>query len=374
MRILIAADSFKDALSASGVCRALANGIRRAQPGASVTEFPLADGGEGTYDVLTVHLGLHTVLADTVDPLFRPMQAPYGLSADGRTAFVEMAKASGLPLLRREERNPLHTTTLGTGLLVADALRRGATRTVLAIGGSATNDGGIGMAAALGWRFLDTGGRKLSPTGAALRHIARILPPETPALSEQVDVICDVTNPLFGPDGAASVYGPQKGADAGAVALLDAGLQHLSRLVEQQLGRPGLAHIPGAGAAGGLGFGALAFLDATLRRGIEVVLDLTRFDDALAHADLVFTGEGKLDGQTLHGKLIQGICQRAARFGVPVVAFCGRLDATPEQVRATGLQEAVCINTVELPLPEMLARTAANLERAAELFWSGKVS
>ena len=372
MRILVAADSFKDALPASGVCKALAAGIRRARPDAQVTEFPLADGGEGTFDVLAYHLGLQTIGAETLDPLFRPIRAPYGLSAGGDTAFVEMAKASGLQLLRPEERNPLRTTTLGTGLLLADAQRRGAARAVLAIGGSATNDGGTGMAAALGWRFLDAGGHDLQPTGESLSRIARILPPEKPVAFQQVEVICDVTNPLYGPDGAARVYAIQKGADPAAVAALDAGLRHLAQLTEQQLNRPGLAHIPGSGAAGGLGFGALVFLHATLRRGIDLILDLTRFDEALARADLVVTGEGKLDGQTLHGKLIHGICQRANRRGVPVVAFCGRLEASPEQISAIGLQQAICINDKDGPLAELLARTWENLERAVgKLIWPG---
>ncbi len=366
MRILVAADSFKDALSAPRVCRAIATGIRQAHLDAQVTEFPLSDGGEGAFEVLAYHLNLKTVEAATVDPLFRPMQASYGLSPDGRTAFVEMAKTSGLQLLRPEARNPLHTTTLGTGMLLADAQRRGATRVVLAIGGSATNDGGIGMAVALGWRFLDTQGREISPVGGQLHQIARIVPPDTPGTLTGVEVICDVTNPLYGPVGAAQVYGPQKGADEATVATLDAGLQHLAQLVEQQWNRPGLAQIPGAGAAGGLGYGAVAFLQATLRRGIDLMLDLTHFDDALAQADLVITGEGQLDGQTLHGKLIHGICRRAARFGVPVIALCGRLAATPEQVQAIGLQQAISINKVELPLPEMLARTEENLERAGQ--------
>lgn len=368
MRILIAADSFKDALAAPRVCRAIATGIRRAHPDAQITEFPLADGGEGTFEVLTHHLGLKTIEVETQDPLFRPLRASYGLSADGQTAVVEMASASGLQLLRPEERDPLRTTTIGTGLLLADALRRGATRVVLAIGGSATNDGGVGMAVALGWRFLDVEGQEIHPTGGQLHRIARIVAPDRLNVFQQVEVICDVTNPLLGTAGAAQVYGPQKGADVAAVAALDAGLQHLAQLVEQQLSRPGLAHTPGAGAAGGLGFGAMAFLGATLRRGIDLVLDLTHFDTALAQADLVITGEGQLDGQTLHGKLIHGICQRAAPFGVPVVALCGRLAATPEQVQAIGLQQAISINEVELPLPEMLARTEENLEQTSSKF------
>lgn len=367
MRILIASDSFKDALSAPDVCRAIAGGIGRRYPEAEIVEFPLADGGEGTFEVLALHLGLQTVETDTVDPLFRPIRAPYGLSADGHTALIEMAKASGLQLLEPGERNPLNTTTFGTGLLLADAFRRGVKHAVLAIGGSATNDAGTGMAAALGWQFRDADWQAVKPTGRSLEQIVKILPPADYQAFERVEVICDVTNSLYGPQGAAHVYGRQKGADDEAIALLDAGLRHFAQIAERQLGKPGLAALPGAGAAGGTGFGAMVFLGATLRRGIDLVMDLTHFDQALESADLVITGEGKLDGQTLHGKLIHGICQRARRKSVPVIALCGQLTATHEQIAQIGLRNAYSINDTELPLPEMLARTAENLTRAAAL-------
>lgn len=367
MRILIASDSFKDALSAPDVCRAIAAGIRQKYPDAEVIEFPLADGGEGTFEVLSLHLGLQTVETDTVDPLFRPIRAPYGLSADGHTALIEMAKASGLQLLKPDERNPLNTSTFGTGLLLADARRRGVKHVVLAIGGSATNDAGTGMASALGWRFSDVAGQAVKPVGGSLGSIAGILPPSDLQAFERVDVICDVTNPLYGPQGAAYVYGRQKGADDEAIAQLDAGLQHFAQIAENQLNKPGLPEMPGTGAAGGMGFGAMIFLGATLRRGIDLVMDLTRFDQALESADLVITGEGKLDGQTLHGKLIHGICQRAGKSGVPVIALCGQLTATAEQIAQIGLQKAYSINEKQLPLAEMLARTGENLTRAAAL-------
>jgi len=362
MHILIACDSFKDALDAETVCRAIATGLKRAHPGVTVTEMPLSDGGEGVLDILRKALRLTRIEKQVSDPLGRPVSASYGLSADGKTALVEMATASGLQLLKPEERNPLRTTTYGTGELLADARARGATTALLAIGGSATTDAGIGMAAALGWRFLDAHGQPVTPEGGNLQQIARIVPPAQLPFGK-VEVLCDVTNPLHGPMGAAWVYGPQKGGTPESIAHLDEGLRHIARLVAEQLGRPGLDETPGAGAAGGLGFGGMAFLNATLKRGIEMVLDLVGFDRAVAKADLVITGEGHIDGQSLQGKLIQGVCARAGN--TPVIALCGKLSASGDEIRAVGLRAAYCINSEERPLAEMLAKTARNLEETA---------
>jgi glycerate kinase len=372
MRILIASDSFKDALPAPEVCRALARGVRAALPKAEVTEFPLADGGEGTFEVLAAHLGLQAVEAATVDPLGRPIRAVYGRSADGRKAFVELAKASGLQLLRPEERNPLKTSTYGTGLLIADALRAGCHELVLAIGSSATNDAGMGMAAALGWQFLDEAGKPLAPAGENLVRVARMIPPASrPALT--VQVICDVTNPLYGQMGAARVYARQKGANETAIEQLDLGLHHFAEIVGHQLGGPDRSGFPGAGAAGGMGFGALTFLGAELRRGIDLVLDLTGFNARLAECTLLVTGEGRIDHQTAHGKLVHGLCERASHLGIPVIAFCGALELDEAQQKEIGLYRAFSINGPEpLPLAEALARTSEQLEiTAREVFLSG---
>lgn len=368
MKILVACDSFKDALGAAAVCKAVAEGVRDSHPQAAIVEFPLADGGEGTVAVLTHHLGLHTVHAAAVDPLFREMTASYGISADTQTAVIEMATASGLQLLAQQERDPLETTTLGTGMLIAAALQRNVKHLVLAIGGSSTNDAGIGVAVALGWRFLDGSGQELPPIGASLEKIVHLVPPSRP-MAMRIEVMCDVTNPLYGPQGAAQVYARQKGADDASIAHLDAGLRNVAACVEEQLHLRGLAEVPGAGAAGGLGFGAMSFLGASLRRGIDVIMDLTHIDAAIQRSDLIITGEGHLDGQTLHGKLIHGVCQRGAKHSVPVIALCGKLSATAEQVRAIGLKDALSINEHERPLSEMLVCTAENLRRtAARLF------
>jgi glycerate kinase len=359
MNILVACDSFKDALSADGVCRAIAAGLRKRHPDAVITQMPLSDGGEGLLEVLRAPLGLAWAEQRVADPLGRTVTGRYGLSADG-TCVVEMAEASGLQRLALAERDPLKASTFGTGQLLADARARGAKRAILAIGGSATNDAGIGAAAALGWKFLDASGAEVPPDGGHLAKIVTILP--VPLPFESMEVLCDVTNPLFGPTGAAWIYGRQKGGNDATLTQLDAGLKHIAALVTSQLGRD-VAQTPGAGAAGGLGFGAMAFFGATLRRGIEIVLDLTGFDAAAGAADLIITGEGHLDGQSAQGKLIQGLCGRAQ--GKPVIALCGKLSATPQQVAAIGLKAAWSINAEERPLAEMLANTAINLEKTA---------
>jgi len=361
MNILVACDSFKDALSSEAVCRAIAAGLKRSHPNATVTQMPLSDGGEGLLDVLGQALGLTWIEMQVADPLGRPVTGRYGLSADGATGVVEMAQASGLQLLTLDERDPRLTSTFGTGQLLADAQARGARHVLLAIGGSATNDAGIGAAAALGWGFLDADGKSVPPDGGHLKDIARLVP----APFVKMEVLCDVINPLFGPTGAAWIYGRQKGGSDMVLAELDEGLKHIADVVRAQLGRD-VADRPGAGAAGGLGYGAVAFLGAELRRGIEIVLDITGFDAAARAADLIITGEGHLDGQSAQGKLIQGLCGRAQ--GTPVIALCGKLSATPQQIATIGLKAAYSINKEERPLAEMLANTAVNLEKtAAEL-------
>jgi glycerate 2-kinase len=364
MRILVACDSFKDAVTAEEACAAIARGLRRARAGVSVIQLPVSDGGEGAVSALSGPLSLRMITAAASDPIGRTVEASYGLSADAGVAVVEMATAAGLERLTAAERNPERTTTFGVGELLADARRRGARRAILAIGGSATNDGGVGAAAALGWRFLDGEGREIANlTGGGLSLISGLIaPPELPF--ERLEVLCDVQNPLCGPSGAAAVYGPQKGADSAAVARLDAGLAHLAALAANQLGLD-LAERPGAGAAGGLGFGAMAFLGGELRRGADVVLDLVGFDAEAKAADLIVTGEGRLDSQTAQGKLISTLARRAG--STPVVALCGALDATPEAIRGLGLSGAYAINDGSGPLSGRLARTAADLEEAAAI-------
>ena len=304
MKILIAPDKFKDALPALEVGRAIQEGVKINNPAAEITVFPMADGGEGTSDILTFHFGGRKVELLVSDPLWRKVKAEYGISSDGSHAFIEMAQASGLHLLKPHERNCLHTTTFGTGELIRDAISKGVQKIVLGIGGSATNDAGIGMAAALGYRFLDASGNMLNPVGKNLLEIATIIDEDVLFNSDKLEILvaCDVENRLYGSEGAAYVFGPQKGADEKAVELLDKGLQNFASVAKSKY-HIDVQTIKGAGAAGGMGAGCLLFLKGKLRPGVALVMALTEFEKQVAQADLVITGEGKLDNQTLSGKL-----------------------------------------------------------------------
>jgi glycerate 2-kinase len=356
LKILIAADSFKDALDTFGVCQTIAKGIKSALPNAEIIELPLSDGGEGLSDIAAHYFDLQQIEVETCDPIFRKITTTYGLSQDNTTAFIEMAKASGLQLLTNEERNPLKTSTFGFGQLIQNALQKGATRIILGLGGSATNDAGIGMAAALGWQFLDKNDAVLSPTGEYLDKIAKVILPEKFPQNIVFEAICDVKNPLFGENGAAHIFARQKGANEQEIEILDKGLEHFAKVTNQT----DKANTIGAGAAGGLGFGCLFFLNAQLKRGIDSVLDWANFDQHVANADWIFTGEGKLDSQTLQGKLIAGIAERAN--GKPIIALCGGLDLAPKDLSSLGLKAAFSITPKPCTLPEALTATAKNLE------------
>lgn len=344
MNILIAPDKFRGSLEAAEVCDAIASGVRKAYPDAKVTSIPLADGGEGTSKILTRQANGSEVTVTVMDPLNRPLRATYGLSEDHQVAFIEMAAASGLSLLTVEERNPLRTSTFGTGQLIADALERGVKKIILGIGGSATTDGGIGMAEALGYSFKDHEGNTLFPNGQSLEKISFIdvrsvdsrLTPAT------IMVACDVTNPLHGRDGAAFVYGPQKGADPEMVARLDAGLVNLAQVATRAFGQD-VSLVPGAGAAGGLGAGCMWFLDAVLKDGISIVMEQCNIASLVSNADLVITGEGKVDEQTLAGKVVKGLAGLCKSHHVPLAVVCGTLQITPEQARAAGMTYAVSV-------------------------------
>ena len=352
-RVLIAPQSFKGSADAVAVAAAIARGIRRAWPAAVTVEVPLADGGEGTVRALVRATGGELRRARAHDPLLREIEAEWGVLGDRTTAVVEMAAANGLPLLRDDERDPRITSTRGTGELILAAAMSGAHRIIVGIGGSATNDGGAGMARAFGYRFFDRAGQDLPEGGAALARLARIDGQTDPRLIRaRIDVACDVRNPLLGPEGASAIFGPQKGATADMVRELDAALSVYADVVERHVGR-NVRDVPGAGAAGGLGAGLVAFLDARLVSGARLVLDAVGFERLLDGAALVVTGEGRIDGQSVYGKLTQAVTAAARARGIPVAAVAGMVGAGHEAMRDAGVMRI-----------ETLAATAAERESA----------
>ena len=366
MRIIIAPDSFKGSMSALVVAQAMERGVLAVFPGAEVVKVPIADGGEGTVEALVAATGGRLERATVTGPLGEPVVAAWGVLGDGRTAVVEMAAASGLPLVPPGRRDPRTTSTFGTGQLVRAVLDAGLPRLVIGIGGSATNDGGTGLASALGARFLDAQGRELPPGGAALARLDRIdLDRLDPRLANlELLVACDVDNPLTGPRGASAVYGPQKGATPEMVAELDRALGVLARVATAGTGRA-VADRPGAGAAGGLGAGLLWFTPARLRPGVEIVLEATGFEAQVAGADLVITGEGRTDAQTAMGKAPVGVAAVARRHGVPVVCLSGGLGEGADAVLGHGIAVVASIVPGPMTLEACMERGAELAEAAA---------
>lgn len=367
MKIILAPDSFKGSASATHVAEAMRRGLSKVFTEAAFELLPIADGGEGTVDALVCATKGRLMHTRVSDPLGRPITAAWGILGDGGTAVIEMAAASGLPLLAPKERNPLVTTTYGTGELIRAALDQGAQKIILGIGGSATNDGGAGMLSALGFEFLDAAGQPLAPGGAALAKLCAIKTDHVdPRLATlDIAVACDVDNPLCGPRGASHIYGPQKGATPALVSHLDAALAHYAKVAEQATGRR-IADCAGAGAAGGLGAGLLFFTPAKLKPGIELVLETIDFDKALAGASLVFTGEGRTDAQTAFGKAPVGVAKAAARYNLPVICLSGGLGEGCEQLYAQGIDALMSITPGPMPLTQCLAEATALIEAAAE--------
>lgn len=323
----------------------------------------MADGGEGTAQLLTDQTKGKWIKCIVHDPLFRKIEAGYGISGDGTTAFIEMASASGLQLLSPTERNPLKTTTFGTGELILDSLKRNVKKIVLAIGGSATNDAGLGMAYALGYRFYNNQNRELLPVGENLEHLSRIDNTGLINLLKQteVSVLCDVTNPLFGPDGAAHVFAPQKGAGIEAVLQLDKGLRNFSSVAKEQLNIS--TDFAGAGAAGGLGAGAKVFLNARLTRGIDYVIENLNVETAIREADIVITGEGKLDEQTLSGKVVAGITSIATRLNKPVIVITGKNELPEGQWKQVGISRVISLVDETTSVEMAMTQTKALIEQ-----------
>lgn len=365
-KIVVATDSLKGSLSSVRACAALARGISRVLPQAQIIQVPLADGGEGTVEALCSVLSGELVTRTVCGPLGDPVDAAFGWVPDQGLAVIEMAAAAGLPLVPPERRNPLLTTTYGVGELIRASLDLGASEILLGIGGSATNDGGAGMAQALGARLLDARGQPIGRGGGALADLASI---DMSEMDPRVRRTCflvasDVRNPLCGAQGTSAVYGPQKGATPKMVQVLDANLRRFAEILRCDLGKDVL-DAPGAGAAGGLGAGALAFLGAAIRPGIEVVLEAVGFEERIRGADLVITGEGAIDAQTVHGKAPVGVARAAKKLGIPVIAVAGTLGEGYEAVYGAGIDAVYCILDRPMSLEEAMARAEELLESAA---------
>ncbi len=358
MKVLIAPDSFKGTASSVLVAEAMKAGVMAAMPRANCVTLPLADGGEGSLKALEAALGGVWVEGEVPDPLGRSRSAKY--LRHGRQAFVELAEASGLGLLSENEQDPLVTTTLGTGVQVVDAISQGAKEIVLCIGGSATNDAGLGIAQALGFRFLDKEGRSLRPIGQDLRRISAIHRPASMPVDLHFKILCDVNNPFTGPKGAVHTYAEQKGANQSVRAELEQGMMHLQALLKDHTGVD-LGMVPGAGAAGGVGGGLHALLDAELVSGMAFLSDLLDLPGQIAACDLVLTGEGKIDRQTKYGKLISGLVRHAQAAEKPIIALGGVLALSPQEIRELGLTSAFSIQRRLQSLEEAKAHTEADI-------------
>ena len=366
MKIVIAPDSFKESLSAMAVANEIEAGFREFFPDAQYVKLPVADGGEGTVQAMIDASGGRRVALQVSGPLGEPVDAFYGLMGDGATAVIEMAAASGLELVPAAQRDPLRTSSYGTGQLIRDALDAGARRFVLGVGGSATNDGGAGMVQALGGRLLDEAGRDLPPGGGALDRLRRIdLSGLDARIQDSVfDIACDVSNPLAGPQGASHIFGPQKGATPAMVELLDANLRHYAEVIDSELGQQ-VADVPGAGAGGGIGAAMLVFLGGRLRPGSEIVTAAVGLDAAVADADLVITGEGRIDSQSIHGKTPIGVARVAQRHGKPVIAIAGSLAPGAAIVHQHGIDAVFGAVSRPCTVEQALAEAARNVRNAA---------
>ncbi|MEF3099846.1 glycerate kinase [Raoultella terrigena] len=366
MKIVIAPDSYKESLSALGVATAIEQGFREIYPDAEYLKLPVADGGEGTVEAMVAATQGHLVRAVVTGPLGEPVDAFYGLSGDERCAYIEMAAASGLESVPPARRNPLLTTSWGTGELIRHALDSGVKQIIIGIGGSATNDGGAGMVQALGGKLLTEDNRQLAAGGAALEQLAKIdLSELDQRLTDcRIEVACDVTNPLTGPEGATAVFGPQKGATEEMIARLDRALAHFAQIIDRDLGIDVL-HLEGGGAAGGMGAALYAFCGAKLRPGIEIVTDALHLAERVADADLVITGEGRIDSQTIHGKVPVGVAKVAKSYNIPVIGIAGSLTADVGVVHQHGLDAVFSVLYSVCTLEEALENAADNVRMTA---------
>jgi glycerate kinase len=369
MKIIIAPDKFKGSLSTFEVCHAIRDGIQEADDSTEVFLFPMADGGDGFAAVMKFYLHTHTVECGTVDPLRQNIRASYEWNSETKTAIIEMAVASGLVLLKDQERNPLKTSTYGTGLLIRDAIQRGAQRIVLGLGGSATNDAGTGILSALGFLFKGSDDRLLDASGENLLQIEKIIvPSEIPQI--KFEIACDVQNVLYGASGAAYVYAAQKGADDDAIRLLDDGLRHFAEIVNWQTGRD-VSSVPGTGAAGGIAAGLMAFFDVQLKKGIDLVIESSTIKNKIEAANLLITGEGKIDEQTLQGKVVSELSRLARMDDIPVVAFCGTSTASAQMIEKLGVEYLECLVSASTTVEQAMVHAKDLLAAKAREFFKG---
>lgn len=367
MKFVLAPDSFKESMTAKEAAAAMEAGIRKVFPEAECVLVPMADGGEGTVASLVEATNGRIIRTEVTGPLGKKVTTEYGLLGDGETAVLEVASASGIHLLRKEERDPLHTTSYGTGELIKEALGLNVKRILIGLGGSVTNDGGVGLLQALGVSFKDAQGKELPFGGGALDRLATIdaegLDPRI--RSVHIEAICDVTNPLIGKNGASYVFGPQKGATEEQVKLLDENLTHYAKIVYETTGKD-VAHAPGAGAAGGIGAALIAFLNAEFKQGVDTVIEYTHLTEKMKGADFIFTGEGSIDGQTLYGKTPYGIAVRAKALNIPVIAFAGRIGKDAWKLYEHGFTAMIGILKEASPLDQALKDGKQNLTEAVE--------
>lgn len=365
---VLAPDSFKESMTAVQACMAMQRGILRVLPDARCIHAAMADGGEGTVDALIAALAGQRVECEVTGPLPQQrIKTYFGLIDGGKTAVIEMAQANGIHLLHPEQRNPLLTSTFGTGEMIMQALERGVAKIILGLGGSVTNDGGAGLAEALGAKFLDEQGNSVQACGGSLNQIQSVDLSGLDARLKQTEIIIasDVNNPLCGPKGASYVFGPQKGADAEMVKVLDQNLSHFADVVETEIDAS-YQHMAGAGAAGGLGFGLMAFAGASIQSGVELIIERTQLVEKIAQADYVLTGEGKIDFQTQFGKTPFGVAQLAKHLNKPVIAFAGLLGEGFDELYNLGFDQIIGINPPNWPLQDALDNAERNLQKACE--------
>lgn len=365
-KVLIIPDSFKGTMSSAEVCNIMADAIKKYYPKAQILKIPVADGGEGSVDTFLKAVGGEKKFVTVKGPYFEDMEAFYGVIDGGKTAVIEMAASSGLPLVC-DNKDPSKTTTYGAGQLMLHAAQNGVQNIIMGLGGSATNDGGTGTAAAVGIKFYDKNGVEFIPVGGTLKNIEKIDTSAFNPIFENIKIttMCDIDNPLCGINGAAHIFGPQKGADPNMVEELDAGLKHLSDIAKRDIGIDGF-NLPGGGAAGGMGYGMYVFLNSQLQMGIETVLDTVKFDKLLKGADYVFSGEGKIDTQSIRGKVVIGVAKRAKKANVPLIAVVGDIGDGVEPVYDIGVSAIFSINRVAVEYKDAKLRAKSDLSLTME--------